>query len=54
MGCRSGRKSKMGAADIITLKAEYAANKGPAGAFVAAAMKKYGVSKSTVYNAIRE
>lgn len=50
----AGRKSKMGAADIITLKAEYAANKGPAGAFVAAAMKKYGVSKSTVYNAIRE
>ena len=49
----AGRKPSISEADIIQLKSEHAAHTGPMGAFLAAARKKYGVSRSKIYEAIQ-
>ena len=49
----AGRKPAFSAADLIQLKAEHAAHTGPMGSFIAAMTKKYKVSRSKIYAAIR-
>jgi hypothetical protein len=49
----AGRKHSLSAADLIQLKAEHAAHTGPMGAFISAMKKKYGISKSKIYDALR-
>jgi hypothetical protein len=49
----AGRKHSISPADILELKAEHAKHSGPMGAFIAAMKKKYGISKSKIYDALR-
>ena len=49
----AGRKNTMSPADIIQLKADHDQHTGPMGAFISAMKKKYGVSKSKIYDALR-
>ena len=49
----AGRKPAFSSADLIQLKAEHAAHTGPMGSFIAAMTKKYKVSRSKIYAAIR-
>jgi hypothetical protein len=49
----AGRKHSISPADILELKAEHAKHSGPMGTFIAAMKKKYGISKSKIYEALR-
>jgi len=49
----AGRKQSLSKADIIQLKAEHNAHTGAMGKFIKAMKEKYGVSKSTIYEALR-
>ena len=51
---KTGPKPAFSPADLIQLKTEHAAHPGPVNTFIAAARKKYGVSRSKIYEALRQ
>lgn len=50
---KPGPKPALSPADLIQLKTEHAAHSGSISAFISAARKKYGISRSKIYEALR-
>jgi hypothetical protein len=50
---KPGPKPALSPAELIQIKTEHAAHSGPISAFISAARKKYGISRSKIYEALR-